>query len=70
MILSQPLDCDADDISVNFRGVSLSRTSWTIHALNLFINDPGLEKVKFFIEQNATSQKYAIRILKSTFEYL
>ena len=69
MMLSQPSDGDVDDISANFRGVSLSRTSWTIHELNLFINDSHLGKVKFFIGQNATSQK-DVGIANSTFGYL
>ena len=49
MILSQPSDGDVDDISVNFRGVSLSKTSWTVQGLNLFINDSNLMNVQFFI---------------------
>ena len=72
MILSQPLGDSAEDISVNFRGVFLSKTSWTIQGLNLFINYSHLDKVKFFIGQNCTSHKCAkeVRIVNSTFGHM
>ena len=69
MILTLLSDGDVDDISVDFRGVSLSTTICTIQGLNLFIIDSHLEKVKFFIGLNATSQK-DVGIANSTFGYL
>ena len=69
VILSQPPGDDEEDLSVTFRGVSLSKTSWTIQGLNLFIIDSNLVNVKIFIRQNTTCQICGreIQIIKSMF---
>ena len=72
MILSQPSGDSEEESSVNIKGITLSNTSWTIQGLSLFVKESHLEKVRFFIEQNSTSHKYAkeVRIVNSTFGHM
>ena len=72
MIISQLSGDDEEDLSVNFRGVSFSKTSWTIHGLNLFIIDSNLANVEIFIRQNTTCQICGreAQIVKSMFGHM
>ena len=69
VMLSQFPGDSKKDISVNFMSVSLSNTIWTIHGLNLLINNSNLEKVKFLISHQPICQicRREIKIVNSTF---
>ena len=71
-MLSPPPGGSEEDISVNFRGVSLSVTAWTIHDLNLFIHDSSMFKVKLFLDERLSHQAYVrmIHIVNSTFGHM
>ena len=72
MIVSQLRGHSVENISVNFYDVSLSNTSWTIHGLNLYINDCNLVTVGFFIRHKPIYQigRREIKIVNSTFGHL
>ena len=72
VMLSQFPSDSEEEISVNFMSVSLSNTSWTIHGLNLLINNSNLEKVTFLISHKPICQicRRQIDIVNSTFGHM
>ena len=63
---------DEKDISVTFKGISLSNTNWTIQDFNLFIVGSDLPNVNLFLKARLSTQTYArnIDIVNSTFGHL
>ena len=61
-----------EDFSVNFRGISLLNTSWTIHRLNLFIVGSDLPNVNLFLKERLNTKTSArnIHMVNSTFGHI